>query len=189
MDHTPSNSSLGLLTPNRVGSPALHGTPSKLARPFLHPNVSRLRSYTPQASQLSSNSAMTSNSHLYDGISPSPSRFSAMSRMSSSSNLHTYTNSSSDTKETPGGHPSRSPQDAFKWTELRNITEHVYNSLSQKLSSVLGTPLLGSPTVLAANGLICVGTDEGKICVYDFKQTLICVCGNESSGMSLTTAT
>ncbi|KAF9012366.1 Golgi CORVET complex core vacuolar protein 8-domain-containing protein [Cyathus striatus] len=40
---------------------------------------------------------------------------------------------------------------------------------------------MGTPTVLTANGLICIGMDSGKVCVYDFKQTLKCVCGGDSS--------
>src|SRR5262249_52804351 len=54
---------------------------------------------------------------------------------------------------------------------------------ANKASAILGAPTIGAPTVLAANGLICIGTDEGKICVFDFKQTLICICGNDPSGM------
>ncbi|KAG5648482.1 hypothetical protein DXG03_003093 [Asterophora parasitica] len=155
----------------RVESPGPH-VAIKLARPFLHPTVSRLRSFTPQSSRGSG-----SNSNLPEGTSPSPSHVSSISRLSSSSNLHN--GSSGDHKEAL----PNSDRDVFKWTELRTISEHIYNSLTQKLSSVLGAPLLGTPTVLAANGLICVGTDQGKICVYDFKQTLKCVCGSEGSGM------
>ena len=39
--------------------------------------------------------------------------------------------------------------------------------------------------MLAANGLICIGTESGKIYVYDFKQTLKCVCGNDALGTAL----
>ncbi|KAF8070487.1 Golgi CORVET complex core vacuolar protein 8-domain-containing protein [Lyophyllum atratum] len=182
-DHTPSTSSLGPITPQRDGFPGSN-RPVKLARPFLHPNVSRLRSYTPRSSWLTSNdSGMTSNSHPADGVSSSPSHFSSMSRMSSRSNLHAHL--TSENKDAPASHTSHSERDVFKWTELRNISEHIYNSLTQKLSSVLGAPLVGTPTALAANGLICVGTDQGKICVYDFKQTLRCICGNEASDRSI----
>ncbi|KAG2146389.1 Golgi CORVET complex core vacuolar protein 8-domain-containing protein [Suillus bovinus] len=39
--------------------------------------------------------------------------------------------------------------------------------------------------VLAANGFICVGTDKGRILVFDFTQSLKCICGSESSGSTL----
>lgn len=179
-DNTPSTSSLSLapMTPQRMESPGINGTPLKLARPFLHPTVSRLRSYTPQASRAPSDaSGATLYSQVIDATSPSPSHFSDMSRMSSQSNLHAKSSAGQDT---PAGHASHSEREVFKWTELRNITHHLYSAASQKASSVLGAPTLGSPMVLAANGLICVGTNEGKIAIYDFKQILKCVCGNET---------
>ncbi|KAG5650521.1 hypothetical protein H0H81_011939 [Sphagnurus paluster] len=181
-DHTPSTSSLGLTTPQRVDTPGPNRN-FKLARPFLHPNISRLRSFTPHS--LHSNgsaSVMTSNSNLPEGLSPSPSHFSSISRISSRSNLHA---DSSVDKDTSRRYTSHSERDVFKWTELRNISDQIYDSLTQKLSSVLGAPLLGTPTVLAANGLICVGTDQGRICVYDFKQTLKCICGSEASARTI----
>ncbi|RDB25342.1 Vacuolar protein sorting-associated protein 8 [Hypsizygus marmoreus] len=183
-DNTPSTSSIGLFTPQRIGSPALNGSALKMARPFLHPTVSRLRSYPSQAHQpVSNGSGMTSHSHLNDGMSPSPSHFSAMSHMSSVTNLHA--DSSSDHKNTGFSRSADAVREVFRWTDLRHVTEHMYNSLTQKLSSVLGAPLLGTPTVLAANGLICIGTDEGKICVYDFRQTLKCICGADTSAKTV----
>jgi hypothetical protein len=95
------------------------------------------------------------------------------------SNLHTV--SSGDRSADP---ISSSDREVFKWTELRNITQHVFAKTPQKAYAVLGSPGLGSPMVLAANGLVCIGTDAGKICVYDFKQTLKCICGDDSSGTS-----
>ncbi|EGN99739.1 hypothetical protein SERLA73DRAFT_88352 [Serpula lacrymans var. lacrymans S7.3] len=38
--------------------------------------------------------------------------------------------------------------------------------------------------VLSANGLICVGTDMGRIYVFDFKQTLKCICGQDAPALS-----
>ena len=53
---------------------------------------------------------------------------------------------------------------------------------SPKASGLLGA--LGRPTVLAANGLICTGTDDGKVVVHDFKQSLICICESNVQGIS-----
>ncbi|KAI3619052.1 late endosome to vacuole transport-related [Moniliophthora roreri] len=148
---------------------------SGLARPFLHPTVSRLRSYTPQGSRVPSSSSAVTQSNMLPGTSPSPSHFSSISRVSSLSNLRT--NENSDVAE---GKRRQVEQDVFHWTELRNISHHIYSSYSSKASSMLGAAS-GSPTVLAANGLICIGTDDGKICVYDFKQTLKCICVNTTT--------
>ncbi|KIK67347.1 hypothetical protein GYMLUDRAFT_37447 [Collybiopsis luxurians FD-317 M1] len=168
-------------TPPRMSSPVLQDTPSKLAKPFLHPTVSRLRSYTPQASPLPSNSSFGTNA--LHTASPAPSHFSSMSRVSSVSNLRASSSlGQSDTA--PNGQPKVSDRDVFKWTELKNISHHIYSAYSSKASSVLGAAL-GSPTVLSANGLICVGTDDGRICVYDFRQTLKCICYNPDAGKSV----
>ena len=69
----------------------------------------------------------------------------------------------------------------FRWSQLRNISELLYQKQSQKVANLIGQPSFGSPTVLAANGLICVGTDSGRVLVFDFKQNLRCICG--PSGM------
>lgn len=154
-----------------MSTPDLAGS-NGLARPFLHPNVSRLRSYTPQSSRISSPASGPAN------LAPasSPSHFS-LSRVSSSSNLHT----TSGTEEN-GTSSSKPPHtDVFKWTELR-VIEQQLKAKSPKVSSILGAPFLGSPTALAANGLICIGTEEGRIYVFDFKQKLVCVCGTEPTG-------
>ncbi|KAJ7132765.1 Golgi CORVET complex core vacuolar protein 8-domain-containing protein [Mycena crocata] len=181
-DHIQSVSSAGILTPPRVNSPSMNGSPSSklLARPFLHPNVSRLRSYTPGSRPVSSASIGTLGSHFFDA-SPSPSHFSAMSRMSSISNLHTPTSSEAHAPH----RSSPATRQVFRWTQLRNITHHMYAPKAAKASSVLGPPSLGAPMVLAANGLICIGTDRGMICVYDFKQSLKCVCGTEATGKAV----
>jgi vacuolar protein sorting-associated protein 8 len=156
-----------------------NGSPAKFSRPFLHPTISRLRSSIPQTLHTPSVSSVgTFHSHAFDGLSPSPSRFSSISRSSSLSVLRAGQAGASD------GHagPER---EVFRWTQLRAISHDIYQK-PQKISSVLGTASQGSPTVLAANGLICVGTDHGKIYVYDFKQTLKCICGTDSSGKAPT---
>lgn len=150
-----------------------------IARPLLHPAISRLRS-SPYSSRLPSTGSVESQHfNIPDGVSPYLSHFSSMSRVSSVSNLHT---ASSDNPQVDP--VSSSDQEVFKWTELHIITQHLFPTSVQKASAVLGSPMSGSPTILAANGLICLGTNTGKICVYDFRQTLKCICGDDSSGMS-----
>ncbi|KAL5523736.1 hypothetical protein ACEPAG_7909 [Sanghuangporus baumii] len=141
-------------------------------RPFLHPSISRLRSSLPNGQQ----QRVTSTSSLgtvhvlgRDILTPSPSHFSSLSRTSSASNIKgIYSPTSLDEKE----------PEAFRWTTLQAIGEQIYRNAPEKASAVLGSPDLGSPTVLAANGLICIGTDTGRVFVFDFKQELKCICGN-----------
>ena len=142
--------------------------------PFLHPGVSRLRSGMPNPSQSRSVSASTFATLDRNVASPSPSQISGPSRMSSSSNLHTSYSRTEAEKNTE-------PQ-SFKWTSLKVVGEYLFPKVSTKANSVLGAPIYGSPTVLAANGMVCVGTDSGKVLVFDFKQNLICVCGDDNSG-------
>lgn len=166
--------------PSRIDSPAALLASPRLSRPFLHPNVSRLRSATPQmSSPLTLNDSLaSSHSHLFEGASPSPSGFSSISRTSSVSNLRTASSSGGPATAAPA------PSEVFRWSELQLITKELYPKApaSQKAMHVLGSSAFGSPTVLAANGLICVGLNDGRICVYDFKQTLKAVCGNEAKG-------
>lgn len=153
-------------------------TPVKKAmRPFLHPSISRLRSTTPQTSRSPSvGSVGTMNSQT--GLSAPASHFSALSPTSSQSNLPEVPAAGTNGAATE-------EREVFRWTQLRNITELVYGKhTQQKVASLLGTPSLGSPTVLAANGMICLGTDLGRILVFDFKQNLKCVC--DPPGMLIT---
>lgn len=147
----------------------------KLSRPFLHPTVSRLRSYTPQSSRIASNeSSVTSHSHLFDGTSPSLYSISHVSSISSpqlpSKGGEIQWNETS---------PDRK---VFMWTELQTVTHLMFSKASQKASTVLGAPLLGLPTTMVTNGLICIGTTEGKVVVHDFKQSLQCICESNISG-------
>ncbi|KAH8828006.1 Golgi CORVET complex core vacuolar protein 8-domain-containing protein [Flagelloscypha sp. PMI_526] len=146
-------------TPTRTWSPlpgSTPGTPSKLlARPFLHPHVSRLRSFIPQSP--SSTSLVTGNSAA------------SVSQLSSLSHL---------------------PQKKyFAGVPLRSISQHIFASAAhKKAAALLGSEAIGTPTVLAANGLICVGSDLGRVCVYDFKQNLKCICGSTSDDLGSVTA-
>ncbi|KAF8893789.1 Golgi CORVET complex core vacuolar protein 8-domain-containing protein [Infundibulicybe gibba] len=159
----------------RAASPALN---INSARPFLHPTVSRLRSHTPQSSPVSSNS-WTRTSFTPESTSHTPSNESSLSRISSLSNLQIYPLGLVESAAAkPPTHSGVLAREVFRWTELQDITRHAYSSKIPKASSVLGSLSLGSPTVLAANGFICIGMDSGKICVYDFKQNLKCICGD-----------
>ncbi|GJE92724.1 WD40 and Vps8 domain-containing protein [Phanerochaete sordida] len=175
-----SASASGYLSPPKVVVSPASGAPVKAMRPFLHPTISRLRSTTPQASRTSSVTSIgTIDSKL--GISTPMSHFSALSPTSSQSNL----------PEAPARGPDASSQDereVFRWSQLRNVTELLYQGHAQKVSSLIGAPNLGSPTVLAANGLICVGTDLGRILVFDFKQNFKCVCSSPEQTVGAVTA-
>ncbi|OJA11702.1 hypothetical protein AZE42_02090 [Rhizopogon vesiculosus] len=138
--------------PSRVTSPAPNGFFTPFPKPFLHPNVSRLRSFTPRASPAPSPGSPTQAMNV---ISPSPSHFSEVSRTSSPS---------AGLKGLLTGHERERPT---------------------KASSILGEPATGALMVLTANGFICVGTDTGRVFVFDFKQTLKCICGSDSSALTV----
>lgn len=172
---SPSSASASLSSPPIMSSSLLNGTPTSLPlRPFLHPTISRLRSYTPQASPTSS---ATSAPSAFRGVSPVPSSFSTLSPGSSSARLP-----GAEKHEFPqsNGHVPDS-REVFRWTQLRALGTHVFARPSNKAQAVLGAGVVGTPTVLAANGLICVGMDNGRILVFDFKQTLKCVCGDPAT--------
>ena len=143
---------------------------SPLKRPFPHPNVSRLRSTTPHSSR-STSAASATNDHT-EALSASPSHFSALSKGSISAPSHHSApyDLHDDARE------------VFRWTQLRHIGENIYGNHPMKALTLLGSQMVGSPTVLAANGLICIGTDLGKIFVFDFKQNLKCICGEDQQG-------
>jgi vacuolar protein sorting-associated protein 8 len=69
----------------------------------------------------------------------------------------------------------------FRWTQLRALESHLFTRSSNKAQAVLGVPTTGAPTVMAANGFICIGTQSGRILVFDFKQTLRCICGDPAA--------
>ena len=160
-DCSPSTSSLPLSN-FRPGdtSTIFNHSPPKPTRPFIHPTISRLRSVVPQqqSKRLSSVSSLPN-------ASPSPSHFSAISRASSVSNLPAHFASQEE--------PHALSREVFRWAVLRDISQQIY---LRKASSVLGS-FHGLPTALSANGFICIGTDRGRVLVFDFKQQLKCVCG------------
>lgn len=172
-DQTESSSLARLsVSPPRVDSPLLDGSMTREIRQFIHPSVSRLRS-TLVGSPHRDVSSSSPGSLPRDQATPSPSHLSSLSRVSSTSNLQQALG--------PAGSKDESKQDVFRWTSLRVINEHVLGNKHGKANAVLGSPILGSPTVLTANGLICIGTDTGRVFVFDFKQHLKCICGDENS--------
>ncbi|KAL4252775.1 VPS8 family protein [Abortiporus biennis] len=158
----------GFVFPPRISVSNTPPIPASIRLPFLNPAISRLRSVTPQSSRTPS-----AASHDYaEDISAAHSHFSALSRTTSASQLEDRQTSAED-------------REIFRWTTLRQIGDYLYGTQMPKASAVLGSPLVGSPTVIAANGLICVGTDSGKILVFDFKQNLKCVCGEGGASDSV----
>lgn len=165
------------------GIPTALSTTSHLSSPFLHRTISRLRAYTPHAT--SSPSATSAHSTALRGISPSPvpSSFSTLSPGSSSSALPGAAAEKRDFPQANGGYDSSDAREVFRWTQLRTLGTHLFaRHPSNKAQAVLGAPAIGGPTVMAANGLICIGTESGRILVFDFKQTLKCICGDPASG-------
>ncbi|KAH9961560.1 Golgi CORVET complex core vacuolar protein 8-domain-containing protein [Russula dissimulans] len=185
---SPSTTSASLSSPSAMpsslpnGAPA-YSTPSKHSPLFLHPTISRLRSYTPHASPTTS--ATSANSALR-GISPSPvpSSFSTLSPGSSASAnipLPGIAEAKGDFAQM-NGHDSSDAREVFRWTHLRALGAYLSPPHpSNKAQVVLGAPAVGTPTVMAANGLVCIGTESGRILVFDFKQTLRCICGDPAS--------
>jgi hypothetical protein len=139
--------------------------------------------------------SMTSFRTDLDGLARSESsRFGALSRQSSMSNMNDL--KWSDDKLQPSSASSLVDLDAvvgssnaLRWTPLPKISARVMqarqrggtDSPSTRLNAA---PQLGQPTVLAANGIICIGTARGWVMVFDFAQVLKCVCGNEVLGRS-----
>ncbi|CAE7228574.1 unnamed protein product [Rhizoctonia solani] len=143
--HSPKPTSSSPISPQRVTSPEPQDS---LKRPaFLHPHVSRLRSFVPQ----DRNSSPSHASYASQGGLPVPSavasHFSAISRSSSRSRL--------------SDRPLKPIRDAFRWTTL-----DAASSLTHSAS------LYGRATVLAANGLICLGTSSSRALIFDFRQQL-----------------
>lgn len=71
--------------------------------------------------------------------------------------------------------------EVFRWTTLRQISSQIYSSFSSKAAVILDTHM-GKPTVIAAGGLLCIGTDTGRTYVFDFKQKFKFVCEPETPG-------
>lgn len=160
--------------------------PRLLRTSFLHPTVSRLRSFVPKDPHTSNESAASSvvalNFHF-----DAPSHFSSISRSSSVTNiLETGSQgegSNADTMHTRL--PAKPKREPFRWTALKNILIHVRTppkTAPQKAAQVLGGLLpTETPTVMAANGLVCIGTNRGRVHIFDFKQQLRSTCGSEST--------
>lgn len=139
---------------------------------FLNPSVSRLRSFTPGIIPRTSSDISLVSLQTAPGVTSVSSHFSSRSRASS---LLVHSDATSKPKE----------REVFKWAELGSITQHFSSRPSQKAISVLGARPASRPTVLAANGMICVGTEDGSVHVFDFTQTLKCVCGTDLNGAEL----
>jgi len=167
--------------------------PAPVRPPFLHPSVSRLRSFIPhhKARVSSSSTFQTSFSQV---LSPEPSHFSAISRASS---VSAPLDPVLENTVPEASHPIASPSPAvtgvpelfehrevFRWTTLKQISSQIYPSFSSKAAAILDTRM-GRPTVIVTGGLVCVGTDTGRTYVFDFKQQFKFVCGPETAGERL----
>lgn len=151
-----------------------------LNRPaHIHPQIHRLRSSQRYPSISSIDSFATGADLRKLNGSPASSKFDQLSRQSSHSNIHEL---DTEPQSTP---PSSVHQaealassfSSFRWTPLRRISGKVFPGSAK-------TAAMGQPTVLAASGIICVGTAKGWVMVFDYAQTLKCVCGNDAIGSS-----
>jgi hypothetical protein len=181
---SPSTTSASLSSPPAMSSFLPNGaylsTPSKLSPSFLHPSTSRLRSYMTHASPVTSVTSPNSPLHRISP-SPAPSSF-TLSPGSSSAHLPLGAAGKRDLSQA-NGHDSSNACEVFRWAQLHSLGTHLSaRHPSNKVQAMLGASAVGAPLVMAANGLICIGTESGRILVFDFKQTLRCICGDPSSG-------
>ena len=183
---SPSSTSASLSSPPTMSSFLPNGaratslsTPSKLSPSFLHPSTSRLRSYMTHASPVTS---LTSAHSPLRGVSPVPSSF-TLSPGSSSSAPPLPDGAEKLDFAQANGHDPSDAREVFRWAQLHALGAHLpARHTSAKVQAMLGASAVGAPTVMAANGLICIGTENGRVLVFDFKQTLKCICGDPSSG-------
>ena len=146
-----------------------------LNRPaHIHPQIHRLRSSQRYPSISSIDSFQTGADLRKLGGSPASSKFDALSRQSSHSNIHEL-DQSTPPSSVHQAEALASSFSSFRWTPLRRISGSVFSGKSATM---------GQPTVLAASGIICIGTAKGWVMVFDYAQTLRCVCGNDAIGPS-----
>jgi hypothetical protein len=181
---SPSTTSASLSSPPAMSSFLPNGaslsTPSKLSASFLNPSTSRLRSYMTHASPVTSVTSANSPLHRISP-SPVPSSF-TLSPGSSSAHLPLGAAEKHDLSQA-NGHGSSDAREVFRWAQLHSLGTHLpARHPSNKVQAMLGASAVGAPLVMAANGLICIGTESGRVLVFDFKQTLRCICGDPSSG-------
>ena len=186
---SPSSTSASLSSPPAMSSFLPNGvpatsfsTPSKHSSSFLHPSTSRLRSYMTHSSPVAS---VTSAHSPLRGVSPVPSSFTLSPGSSSSAHLPFPLPGASEKRDFPqaNGHDPPDAREVFRWTQLHALGTHLpARHPSNKVQAMLGASAVGAPMVMAANGLICIGTESGRILVFDFKQTLRCICGDPASG-------
>lgn len=143
---------------------------------YLLPSISRLRSSLQSSSLQTSSAGLAADQTLSLILPTSGSELASISRTSSRSNMDEMKSAAANV--TP-------KMDSFKWTRLRNVGELLFKKQPEKATAILGTLPYGLPTVLAVNNFICLGTSLGKVLVFDFKQQLIYVCGNDDSGPSM----
>ncbi|KAF8630633.1 hypothetical protein AX15_002784 [Amanita polypyramis BW_CC] len=176
--HILSDDSASVAPPEPVASEQHAINPVRqlqLRRPFLHPSVSRLRSYTPGPVSRTASDLSFVSTRTPPGATSISSHFSSMSHESP---LLTHNVTTPDTARKENS----KEWEVFKWAELGSITQRFYSTPSQKANDVLAMRPASNPTVLAANGLICIGMVDGSVYVFDFMQTLKSICGADLNG-------
>jgi hypothetical protein len=163
--------------PGMPSSPALLSPSSANYSNMFSPSSSPLRrapSNSPDAKsfpvsllRMKSSSPSVSSRHSSDmGIQPSSDTL----KGSPSSHLNNESSRELSITLGEGEKDNLEPWEAFKWTPLRKISDHLHSEAVRHSG--------GLATVIAVSGVIAIGTTRGLVLVYDYSQNLRCILQN-----------
>lgn len=121
---------------------------------------------------------------LRSPLSPSPDLISRNSSMSHLYDLNEGSSSQMTSSVIDESTQAQYNTGLFHWASLRRISNKIYPNPQRhptsvtKASSAANT-LLGLPTVIAASGVIVIGTAKGWAMVFDYASNLKCVLGTD----------
>ncbi|CAO3646628.1 unnamed protein product [Cunninghamella blakesleeana] len=152
-----TSSDISKITPGTPTSPRPYSTNEATSSSTSSVSLRRVISQSSLAS-LKSAKRFDTSSITGDSIQS----FDAISDPSMSQLLGTEDNKYNDEPSTPS--------EAFKWTPLKKISEHLYSKEIRQQSGLV--------SVLTVSGVIAVGTTRSLVYVYDYSQNLKCVLGD-----------